>query len=79
MSIVLDDNKLQEICNDSKYLHTRYNELLEKYDQQYIAIKNQQVCRNAKTLDKWKNLLQKENIQLGTILVEFISNKQNYI
>jgi hypothetical protein len=79
MSLVLDDNKLQEIYNDGEYLHRDYNELLEKYDQNYVAIKNQKVFKYAKTLEELKDLLQKENIQLGTIFIKFIRDKRNFM
>jgi hypothetical protein len=79
MTLVLDEKLLSEFVKNGEYLHTHYNELLKKYDHQYVAIKNQKVFRYAKTVDELESLLKKEKIELGTILTEFIRDKRNFM
>jgi transcriptional antiterminator Rof (Rho-off) len=79
MTIVLDDIKTQEFIKDGEYLHTHYNELIRHHNQEYVAIKNQKVEESANTIDELEKLLNKKNIELGTILVEFIRDKRNYM
>ena len=79
MTLVLDEKSLQEYVKDGEYLHTHYNELIKSHNHQYVAIKNQKVFRHAKTIDELHSILQKENIIPGTILVEFIKDKRNFM
>ncbi|MDN5868286.1 MAG: DUF5678 domain-containing protein, partial [Candidatus Nitrosocosmicus sp.] len=66
----MNNDDLQDFVKNGEYLHRQYNELITKFNHQYIAIKNQKVFRHAKTMEELEKLLQKENIELGTILVE---------
>jgi hypothetical protein len=37
------EDELNEIDNDVKWLHGNYNELINQYNEDYIAIKNQNI------------------------------------
>ncbi len=79
MTLILDNNKVQEYINDGEYLHSNYNDLIKNHNHEYVAIKNQQVFKHAKTIDELEDILKKENIKLGSILVEFIRDKRGFM
>lgn len=75
MSVVLDDeNYLKGILKDNEWLHSNYRKLIEKYNNQYIAIKGQDIKANANTLDEFKTILKQNNLDFDMILVEHITD-----
>ena len=79
MSIVLGDEDLKEFEDDSEWLNSNYNKLIQEYDKEYVAIKNQTVIKHDKDLDKLKEKLNQDEIKLGTIFIEFIRDKKNQL
>jgi len=58
------EDELTEIDNDVKWLHGNYNELINQYNEDYIAIKNQNVIDHNDQLDKLKEMLEKKELSL---------------
>ncbi len=74
MSVVLDDeNYLKNILKDNEWLHSNYGKLIEQYNNQYIAIKGQDIKANANTLDEFKKILKQKNLDFDMVLVEHIT------
>jgi Family of unknown function (DUF5678) len=78
MTTVLDD-ELDEADKDTEWLHNHYNELVEKYDQQHIAIKNKDVIEKDKELDGLILKLKQKGVEPADVLIQFIRNKRNEI
>ena len=77
MSTILD--RLQQIQKDTEWLHSYYDELIKKHDQEYIAIKNQNVVEHDVDLDELKKKLKGRNIEAKNVLIEFIRDKKNQV
>jgi hypothetical protein len=78
MGTMLDD-ELIEIDNDVKWLHINYNDFINRYDGDFVAIKNQSVIDHDKQLDNLKEILERKGIKLSEVLIEFIRDKTNQI
>jgi Family of unknown function (DUF5678) len=78
VSTIVDED-LEQLDMDSEWLHSHYDELLEKFNQEYVAIRNQQVIASANDLDELKQDLREKNIDYNNILVEFIRDKRNQL
>jgi hypothetical protein len=78
VSTILDE-ELEQFDRDTEWLRSHYDELLEQFNQEYVAIRNQQVIESAKDLDELKQELREKNIEPKDILVEFIRDKRNQL
>ena len=79
MDTVLYAERLKEFDEDVKWLHTKYNDLIDKFDREFIAIKKQQVIEHDRDVSKLKEKLKQKGIEPLTTLVELIRNKRNQI
>jgi len=77
MGAVLDMERVKEFQEDVKYLHSNYNDLINKFDKQFVAIKKQEVIEHDKDLDRLKEKITQRGIEPTTTLVEFIRDKRN--
>jgi hypothetical protein len=78
MSLILDE-ELERLDKDTEWLHSHYDELIEKFNQKYVAINNQQVIEHDNNLDKLKQKLQQQGIESTNILIEFIRDKREQL
>ena len=79
MDTVLYAERLKEFDEDVKWLHTNYNDLIDKFDGEFIAIKKQQVIEHDRDVSKLKEKLKQKGIEPLATLVELIRNKRNQI
>jgi thioesterase domain-containing protein len=79
MDTVLYAERLKEFDEDVKWLHTNYNDLVDKFEREFIAIKKQQVIEHDGDVSKLKEKLKQKGIEPLTTLVELIRNKRNQI
>ena len=79
MDTVLYAKRLKQFDEDVKWLHTNYNDLIDKFDREFIAIKKQQVIEHDGDVSKLKEKLKQKGIEPLTTLVELIRNKRNTI
>jgi len=59
VSTILDE-ELEQFDRDTEWLRSHYDELLEQFNQEYVAIRNQQVIESAKDLDELKQELREK-------------------
>ena len=76
MATILEE-ELKELDADVEWLHRNYNELINKYNEHFIAIRNQDIIVDDKDSDKLKEKLKEKGFQLGEVLTEYISDKRN--
>jgi hypothetical protein len=76
MHTILDE-ELEQFERDTEWLHGHYNELIEKFNQEYVAIKNQEIIEHDINPDELKQKLKGKGIEPKNILVEFIRDKRN--
>ncbi len=77
MSNVLNVERAKEFAEDSRWLHSNYNDLIITYNGRYVAIRNRTVIDDDADLDKLKEKLSQRGIESATVLVEFIKDKSN--
>jgi hypothetical protein len=49
---MITEAELKEFVEDTKWLQSHYDEVLDKYNEQYIAIKNQGVLESGETIEE---------------------------
>lgn len=79
MDTVLYTERLKEFDEDVKWLHSNYNDLIDKYDKEFIAIKKQKVIEHDGDVSQLKEKLKQKGIEPLTTLVELIRDKRNQI
>jgi regulator of sigma D len=78
MSAILDE-ELEQFEKDTEWLHSNYNELIQKHNQEYVVIKNQNVIEHDRNLDGLKQKLKERKMALSNVLIEFIRDKRNQL
>ena len=78
MSIVTEE-KFRQFIDDSKWLQRNYNELIQEFDLEYIAIRNQRVVSHHKEMNEFERELKQSNIAILDVVVEFIRDKRNEV
>jgi hypothetical protein len=68
-----DLDKLERLASNFKWIHNQYNNLKEKYNNQYVAIKNRKILDKDMNLDKLVKRLNIRNYD-DSIAIEFIYN-----
>jgi hypothetical protein len=83
MSSIISEQRVKEFTEDSKWLHTNYNDLINNYNDlinnyngQFVAIRNKTVIESDGNLDELKEKLQQKGIELASMLVEYIKDKR---
>lgn len=66
---------IEKIENDSKWLQSHYDEIQEKYENEYIAIENGDVIANGNKISEIIKKLKQKGKNPALILVEFVPKK----
>lgn len=75
----IPDEELLEIDSDTRFLRNHYAELLDKFNEEFVAVKDQDVVAHNKDLAKLKEQLMKEGVDSNRALIEFIRDKRNLL
>ena len=78
MSIVTEE-KFRQFIDDSKWLQRNYNELIQEFNLEYIAIRNQRVVSHHKEMNEFERELKQSNIAILAVVVEFKRVKRNEV
>jgi hypothetical protein len=76
---MITEQELKELDEDTKWLHANYTDLLTRFNEEYIAIKNQQPLEHDKGLDRLRERLGQRHIDSSQLLIEYIRDKRNEI
>jgi hypothetical protein len=76
---MISEQELKELEEDTKWLHYNYDTLLSNYNEEFIAIKNQQTLEHDKKMDKLREKLKQRQIVPSQLLIEYIRDKRNEI
>jgi predicted DNA-binding protein (UPF0278 family) len=76
---MITEAELKEFVEDTKWLHSHYDEMLDKYNDQYIAIQHQDVLDSAKNIEVLRDKLERRNIKAQEIFIEYIKDRRNEI
>jgi Family of unknown function (DUF5678) len=79
MSIILDeehDEQLNVLDNDVRWLHNNYDNLLKEHNDEFVAIKKENVIGYDKDLEKLKEKLKEAGIKPSEVLVDFMRQKK---
>ena len=68
-----DPDKLERLADNFEWIHTQYNNLKEKYDNQYIAIKDKRIVDKDPDHDRLVKRLNITNYD-ESIAIEYIYN-----
>ena len=74
---MITEAELKEFVEDTKWLHSNYDDVLDKYNNQYIAIQNQAVLDSAEDINKLRDKLDKRHIKIQQIFIEHVTDKRN--
>jgi hypothetical protein len=77
MNTVQDE--LERFKQDTSYYEAHYQELLEEYPEQWVAIYDQQVVGVAKDLKRLVARLQRKGIPPGRAFVEYVTAKEDLL
>ncbi len=72
---MITEAEQKEFVEDTKWLHTHYDEILDKYNEQYIAIQHQSVLDSAKNIETLGDKLKKRNIKAQDVFIEYIKDR----
>ena len=78
MSIITEE-QFKRFIDDSKWLQRNYNELIQEFNLEYIAIRNQKVVAHHKEMNEFERDLKQSNIAILDVVVEFIRDKRNEV
>jgi hypothetical protein len=76
MATILEE-ELKELDADTEWLHSNYNELINKYNEQFFAIRNRDIIVHDKDSDELIEKLREKGFQPGEVLTEYIRDKRN--
>lgn len=71
------EQELDQLDKDTKWLRTQYNELLKKFNERFVAIKNENIIDDDININELKDKLAKKDMELSDVLVEFIRDKRD--
>jgi len=69
-----DLDKLEKLAQNFRWIYSHYEYLKQKYDKQYIAIKDEKVLDNDSKMEKLVNRLNIQNYD-KSIAIDFISKQ----
>ncbi|MGA7369031.1 MAG: DUF5678 domain-containing protein [Nitrososphaeraceae archaeon] len=78
MTIVTDD-QFNQFIDDSRWLHKNYNELIQEFNLEYVAIKNHEVIAHSKEMNDFERDLKQLNTDRLDVVVEYIRDKRNEV
>ena len=67
-----DLDKLEKLAQNFRWIYSNYENLKQKYNKQYVAIKDEKILDNDSKLDRLVNRLNIHNYN-KSIAIEFIS------
>jgi hypothetical protein len=75
MSIITDE-QFNQFVDDSRWLHKNYNELINEFNLEYIAIRNHMIIAHHKEMNEFGHELRQLNIDRLDVVVEFVRDKK---
>ena len=72
-------NSLARFQQDSDYFESRYEELLQQYPEQWVAILNQAVVGSDTNLDRLLSRLDEEGIPIEKALIEHVTAEEDVL
>jgi hypothetical protein len=79
MSSIITDEKFNQFVDDSKWFQKNYNELINEFNLEYIAIRNRMIVAHHKEMNEFERELKQLNIDRLDVVVEFIRDKRNEV
>jgi hypothetical protein len=79
MSSIVTDKQFNQFIDDSKWLHTNYNELIKEFNREYIAIRNHMILAHSKEMNDFERELKQKNIARLDVVVEFVRDKRSEV
>lgn len=76
---IFTDEQFKQFIDDSKWLQKNYNELIEEFNLEFIAIRNYKVVAHHKEMNEFERELKQRNIAILDVVVEFIRDKRNEV
>ena len=67
---------MERFWRDNQFYNDHYEELLEKYPEQWVVILDQKVVGTGPDLDALFKRLKAEGVSLAQVLVEFLSHDE---
>jgi hypothetical protein len=67
MDTVVYAERLKEFDEDVKWLHSNYNDLIDKFDKEFVSIKKQKVIEHDNDVSKLKEKLKQKAAPNGRI------------
>jgi Family of unknown function (DUF5678) len=77
MAAQIEQRQLDRLDRDTRWLRTQYSDLLENYDQRFVAITNERVIEDDVDVNELKRKLAERGMNLSDVLVEFIRDKRD--
>jgi hypothetical protein len=65
--------QLKEYSKDAEWLHSNYAELLKFHNNEYVAIRDQNILRFDKDFDKLRQAIKQDGIEPSQVLIEYVS------
>lgn len=73
------EHELDQLEEDSEWLHCHYNDLVGRFSEEFIAIKNQHVIAHHRNLESFKKGLKDKDVKSSEILIEYIKDKRGSV
>jgi hypothetical protein len=73
------EQELDQLEKDSEWLHNHYNDIVGRFSEEFVAIKNQHIIAHHRNLDNFKKELEDKNVNPSEILIEYIRDKRDSI
>jgi hypothetical protein len=70
---------LDQLSKEYDFYKSHKPDLLEKYSEQYIALKNQRVIVSGKNKEKLVKIMLSKGYKLGEFLVHFVSSDSDIV
>jgi hypothetical protein len=73
------EHELDQLEEDSEWLHSHYNDLVGRFSEEFIAIKNQHVIAHHRNLENFKKELKDKEVKSSEILIQYIKDKRGSV
>ena len=77
MAAQIEQRQLDRLDKDTKWLRSQYVELIKKFNERFVAIKDEEIIEDAVDIDELKGKLAKKNMKLSDVFIEYIRDKSD--
>ena len=77
--LIITVERFNQFVDDSNWLLKNYNELINEFNLEYIAMRNHMIVAHRKEMNEFERELKQLNIERLDVVVEYIRDKKSEV